>query len=67
MASKKPIELDARLEAIAKEEYSDFEIYLPSLQMKKLYQRKQKEYWDKIRARLKEGAIDGRTDDTAAD
>lgn len=66
MANKKAIDLDARLEAIVKEEYSDFEIYLPSLQMKTLYRRKQKEYWDKIRARLKEGAVDGRTDDTAA-
>ena len=63
--TKKGIELDARIEAVVREEYADFEKYLPMLQEKKLYQRKQNEYWDKIRARLKEEIVNGR-DNAAA-
>ena len=61
--NKKPIELDARLEAIVREEYSEFKKYLTSPQDRAMYDRKQNEYWDKIRARVKEGAIDGRAAD----
>lgn len=66
MATKKGIDLDVRIEAIVKEEYADFEKYLPSIQDRRMYQRKQTEYWDKIRARLKEVSTDGRTDVAAA-
>ena len=62
-ADKKPLELDARIEAIIREEYSDYKIYLTTPQDRAQYDRKQNEYWDRIRARLKEGAIDGRTAD----
>ena len=60
MASKS-FDLDVRIEEIIKEEYSDFKKYLPSKQDRAMYDRKQKEYWDKIRARVKE-LNDGRTD-----
>lgn len=67
MATKKVTEIDPRLKAIIDEEFADFEKFLPSIQDVKVYQRKRKEYWDKIAARLKEEIIsDGRTDDTAA-
>ncbi len=65
-ATKKSIELDARLEAIVREEYADFKQYLSMPQYKAMFDRKQNEYWDKIRARVKEVFGDGRTaDDTA--
>ena len=64
MASKKGIILDARVEAIVKEEYADFKRYLGSIQERAMYDRKQKEYWDKINARLKEAEFDGRTADS---
>ena len=67
MATKKVTEIDPRLKAIIDEEFADFETFFPSIQDVKVYQRKRKEYWDKIAARLKEEVIsDGRTDDTAA-
>ena len=59
MANKKGITLDARVEAIVKEEYADFKQYLGSIQERAMFDRKQKEYWDKINARLKEAEIDG--------
>ena len=66
-ASKKAMELDARAKNIIDEEFSEFEIYLPTPQDKAMYKRKRKEYWDKITARLKEEIIsDGRTDDGTA-
>ncbi len=61
-AVKKTIELDTRIESIVREEYADFENYLPTVQDRAMYRRKQKEYWDKINARLREGAVDGRAD-----
>ena len=63
--TKKGIELDARIEAVVREEYADFEKYLPMLQEKMMYRRKQNEYWDKIKARLKEELVNGR-DNAAA-
>ena len=63
--SKKPVELDARIQGIIDEEFADFLKYLPTLQDKKMYDRKRKEYWSKIAARIKEELSDGRTDDTA--
>ena len=39
MATKKGLELDVRIEAIVKEEYADFEKYLPSLQDRMMYRR----------------------------
>ena len=60
--TKKSLELDTRIESIVREEYAEFENYLPSPQDKAMYRRKQKEYWDKIHARLKEGVTDGRAD-----
>ena len=64
MASKKGIELDARVQKVVMEEYADFERYIPSPQDVAVYRRKQKEYWDKIYARLKEETFDGRTADS---
>ena len=64
-SNKKSLELDARIQAVVDEEFSDFEKYLPTPQDKALYKRKRKEYWGKISARLKEESSDGRTDDTA--
>ncbi len=67
MASKKITDIDPRLKAIIDEEFADFEKFLPSIQDVKVYQRKRKEYWDKIAARLKEEIIsDGRADDITA-
>ena len=60
--TKKTFELDTRIESIVREEYAEFEKYLPTTQDKAMYRRKQKEYWDKINARLREGVIDGRAD-----
>ena len=66
MATKKAIELDARIQKIIDEEFSDFEKFLPSLQDVKMYQRKRASYWEKINARVKEELNDGRTDDSNA-
>ena len=67
MATRKITELDPRVKAIIDEEFADFEKFLPSLQDIKVYERKRKEYWDKIAARLKEETIsDGRADDNTA-
>ena len=68
MAAKKDsvncvTELDERIVKIIREEYSDFEKYLPTPQERAMYQRKQKEYWDRINARIKEELNDGRTAD----
>lgn len=63
MANKKVTAIDARVEAIIREEYSEFEQYLHMLQEKALYRRKQNEYWEKINARVKEELNDGRTAD----
>ena len=65
MASKRALELDARLQKIIDDVFSGFEIYLPSPQDVALYRRKRNEYWDKIVAKLKEENVDGRTDDAA--
>ena len=63
-ANKKTFELDPRLKVIIDDEFAEFEKYLSSPQDVKLYQRKRKEYWDRITARLKEDIIsDGRADD----
>ena len=56
---KKGIELDARIEGVVKEVYDDFKKYLPTPQDRAMYDRKQKEYWDTIRARLREVEING--------
>ena len=65
MANKKAVAaVDARIEAIVREEYSDFEQYLPMLQDRAMYRRKQNEYWEKINARVKEELTDGRTADS---
>ena len=68
MASKKALELDERVRTLIDEEFSEYEKYLPSIQDRAQYQRKRKEYWDNISARLKEDAlINGRTDDNTAE
>ena len=68
MASKKALELDERVRKLIDEEFSEYERYLPSIQDRAQYQRKRKEYWDNISARLKEDAlINGRTDDNTAE
>ena len=59
---KKVMELDVRIQKIIDEEFADFEKYLPSVQDRKMYARKRKEYWDKITVRIKEELPDGRTD-----
>lgn len=65
MASKKVLELDERVRKLIDEEFSEYERYLPSIQDRAQYQRKRKEYWDNISARLKEDAlINGRADDS---
>ena len=65
MASKKALELDERVRNLIDETFADYERYLPSIQDRAQYQRKRKEYWDNIIARLKEDAlINGRTDDS---
>ena len=64
--NKKPLELDARVQGIIDSEFADFGKYLPTPQDKQMYERKRKEYWSKIAARLKEDMTDGRAaDDTA--
>ena len=65
MAGKK-VELDTRVEKIIREEYADFEKYFATPQERAMYQRKQKEYWDRINARIKEELNDGRTADTGS-
>ena len=65
MATKKALELDERVRKLIDDEFSEYEKYLPSIQDRAQYQRKRKEYWDNIIARLKEDAlINGRTDDS---
>ena len=63
---KKSYEVDVRLLKIIDEEFKDFEKYLGMPQEKKVYERKRKEYFDKIIARAKEELSDGRTTDTAS-
>lgn len=66
MANKRLSEVDARLLKIVKEVYADFKRYLPMPQDKHVFERKQREYENKIIARMKEEMSDGRTaDDTA--
>lgn len=68
MASKKALELDERVRKLIDDEFSEYEKYLPSIQDVAQYQRKRKEYWDNISARLKEDAlINGRTDDNTGE
>lgn len=68
MATKKALELDERVRKLIDEEFSEYEKYLPSIQDRAQYQRKRKEYWDNISARLKEDAlINGRADDNTAE
>ena len=67
MASKKALELDERLRKLIDDEFARYEKYLPSIQDVQQYQRKRKEYWENISARLKEEAeINGRADDKPA-
>lgn len=63
---KKGYELDARVQKVIEEEFTDFEKYLPTPQARKMYERKRKEYWDKITARLKEEVVVNGRADTAA-
>ncbi|MBQ3446701.1 MAG: hypothetical protein IJG37_03545 [Synergistaceae bacterium] len=65
MAVKKALELDAKVKQIIDEEFSDFEKYLPTLQDVRQYQRKRKEYWEKVSTRIKESAENGRADEPA--
>ena len=68
MASKKALELDERLRKLIDEEFARYEKYLPSIQDVQQYQRKRKEYWENISARLKEEAlINGRADDSTGE
>lgn len=61
MANKKlSDDLVAKIEAIVREEYADYEQYFPSNQEKWQYQRKQKDYGERIRMRIKEELSDGR-------
>ena len=64
MANKK-YDLDLKVENIIKESYNEFKVYLPTPQDRAMWDRKVKEFWDKIHAAIKE-LNDGRTDDTAA-
>ena len=67
LAVKKGLELDAKVQQIIDEEFSDFEKYMPTLQDVRMYQRKRKEYWENISARIKESSENnGRTDETVA-
>ena len=67
LAVKKGLELDAKVQQIIDEEFADFEKYMPTLQDIRMYQRKRKEYWEKISARIKESnENNGRADDSAA-
>ena len=64
MATKKTLnEVFPQLEAIIREEYSDYEQYFPSIQEKAQYRRKQEDYWERIHRRIKEELSDGRTAD----
>lgn len=65
MASKRALELDERVQQIIDEEFADFGRYLPCAQDVNVYERKRKEYWEKVRARINEGDNNGRTDDSA--
>lgn len=66
MATKKPLELDARLQKLIDDEFAEFEKYLPTLQDVNVYRRKRKEYWERINARItEEGLLNGRTDNAA--
>ncbi len=67
MAVKRGLELETRVEKIIDEEFADFEKYLPCVQDVSMYRRKRHEYWDKVRARLKEEVIDGRADNAGND
>lgn len=68
MASKKPLELDARLQKLIDDEFARYEKYLPSIQDVQQYQRKRKEYWESIIARItEEGLLNGRTDNVAVE
>ncbi|MBQ4430300.1 MAG: hypothetical protein II877_02265 [Synergistaceae bacterium] len=68
MASKKALELDERLRKLIDEEFARYEKYLPSIQDVQQYQRKRKEYWENISARLKEEALmNGRADDSTGE
>ena len=68
MANKKALELDERLRKLIDDEFARYEKYLPSIQDVQQYQRKRKEYWENISARLKEEAlINGRADDVTGD
>ena len=62
------LEFFERLKRISDEEFSDFEKYMPTLQDVRMYQRKRKEYWEKVSAKvneiIKESAINGRTEET---
>ncbi len=64
--SVKNLELDARVEHIIDETFSDFEKYMPTLQDVRMFQRKRREYWESIRARInKENNTNGRAEQTA--
>ena len=64
--SVKGLELDARVKQIIDEEFSEFEKYMPSLQDIRMYQRKRKEYWENVSARIKEiNDNNGRAEQTA--
>lgn len=65
MGTRRTLELDERLKNVIDEEFADFEKYLPTPQDKKAYERKRKEYWGRVKARLKEAEVDGRTNDNA--
>lgn len=68
MATKKPLELDARLQKLIDDEFAEFEKYLPTLQDVNVYRRKRKEYWERIIARItEEGLLNGRTDNVAVE
>lgn len=67
MAVKRGLEMDARVEKMIDEEFADFEKYLPCAQDAMMYRRKRAEYWNKVRARLKEEVIDGRADNAGND
>ena len=68
MANKKALELDERLRKLIDDEFARYEKYLPSIQDVQQYQRKRKEYWENISARLKEEALmNGRADDSTGE
>ncbi len=66
-AGVKVLELDERVKQIIDDEFSDFEKYMPTLQDVRMYQRKRKEYWQNIEAKIKgESANNGRTEETGS-